>query len=1087
MVAPGSSGSLSNDRCVLRGVGSSTSSAGNDLTVVYSLEFTPAFAGEHQVYLDAIDKQAQNRGWKALGTWTVAAPPPQAPPNTPTVTILPGSTGSTLKIRGTFSDPNGAGDLNESLMLIGQEVRFPGTCSWRVTNAGLELIDDLGVGWLGPVAPGGAESLANQYCMVSEIKKATSGTTLDIDLTITFTSALAGVQTIWVTAADNAGAFNTTGWTQARTWTVPGNQAPSTVSIAPTSGQGLVQSFTASFTDPNGYQNIRSVQVLVGANTTGTQGCYAYYERFTDKLFLQGDDTTWQYLGTSPSDQVSNSRCTLQREGTGVAGSGNNLALTLNLQFKAPFHGAKNVYGRASDNGGVTSNWQATGTWNVSLGQYAPQLFLDTPAANAAVSGIVNIAGWAVDATTTETAINRVQVLVDNVPIGDASYGLNRPDVCQAPSGPPGCPNVGYSLNWDTAGLTTGIHTIRVLATDSDVPTPRTTTIERTVTVVSAVPAPPNTPAATILPGSSGNTLKIRGTFSDPNGSSDLKEAYMMIGQHVTWPGTCSWRVTNAGFELINDLGNGWMGPVAIGGGSSLSNQYCTVSGIQKTTSAMTLDIDATITFTSAMAGVQNIWVTASDNSGAVNTTGWTHSNTWTVAANQAPSVVSILPNSGRGLIQKFTAEFTDPNGYQNIRYVQALLNVVLDGASGCYAYYERTTDDFFLTSDGGVWQHLGRNPSDAISNSRCTLHRQGTIAIGSGNNLTLTLNLQFNGGSFAGAKNMYGLAVDNGGASSNWRYTGGWDVGSGVYAPDLMIDSPAPNATVSGVVNIAGWAIDAVAGSDTGISRVQALVDNVPIGDASYGFSRVDVCQAHPGRPGCPNVGYGLNWDTTEVAPGNHTIRIVATDSDIPTARSKAIEHTVTVVRAAPTPPDAPSATILPESSGNVLKIRGIYSDPNGANDLTAVHMTVGQDSSWLGSCGWHVTQAGLHLINNRATDWLAAIAPGTGATTSNDFCTVSGFTKSVSGTSLIVDVTMTLKNSMAGTQNIFLLAGDSTGYLNPSGWTSGGTWTVPGNQPPAVATITPASGRGMSQTFTAKFTDVNGGSSGRNSRRTE
>ena len=141
-----------------------------------------------------------------------------------------------------------------------------------------------------------------------------------------------------------------------------------------------------------------------------------------------------------------------------------------------------------------------------------------------------------------------------------------------------------------------------------------------------------------------------------------------------------------------------------------------------------------------------------------------------------------------------------------------------------------------------------------------------------------------------------------------------------------------------------------------------------------------------------------------------------------------------MTLVSSTPTPPNDPVATILPGSTGNVLKIRGTYSDANGAADLMAVHMTVGQDVTWLGSCGWHLTPPGLHLINNQATAWLAPVAPNTSATVQNDYCTVSEITKTVSGTSLIVEVTLTLKPSMAGAQSIYLLVCDSTGYLNPS-----------------------------------------------------
>ena len=97
-----------------------------------------------------------------------------------------------------------------------------------------------------------------------------------------------------------------------------------------------------------------------------------------------------------------------------------------------------------------------------------PSVHIDAPAPGATVSGTAAVSGWAIDnASTVGTAITTVQVKVDGAAVGNATYGVGRPDVCVAYPGRPGCPNVGYSYLLNTAALASGSHTITVTATDS--------------------------------------------------------------------------------------------------------------------------------------------------------------------------------------------------------------------------------------------------------------------------------------------------------------------------------------------------------------------------------------------------------------------------------------------------------------------------------------------------------------------------------------------------------------------------------------------------------------------------------------------
>jgi hypothetical protein len=98
-----------------------------------------------------------------------------------------------------------------------------------------------------------------------------------------------------------------------------------------------------------------------------------------------------------------------------------------------------------------------------------PTVAIDSPSSGSIItSGSTMVTGWALEsAAGIGTAISVVQVLVDRVLVGTATYGLSRPDVCGLYPGRPGCPNVGYTFLLNTTSLTTGPHTLTVSAYDA--------------------------------------------------------------------------------------------------------------------------------------------------------------------------------------------------------------------------------------------------------------------------------------------------------------------------------------------------------------------------------------------------------------------------------------------------------------------------------------------------------------------------------------------------------------------------------------------------------------------------------------------
>jgi hypothetical protein len=92
---------------------------------------------------------------------------------------------------------------------------------------------------------------------------------------------------------------------------------------------------------------------------------------------------------------------------------------------------------------------------------FTPFGVVDTPAPNSQLTGTASVAGWTFD----NVAVSKVDVYVDGVLAGTATYGQSRPDVAHDfPNAPA---DIGYSFSLDTRQYTNGVHTVEVKTLDS--------------------------------------------------------------------------------------------------------------------------------------------------------------------------------------------------------------------------------------------------------------------------------------------------------------------------------------------------------------------------------------------------------------------------------------------------------------------------------------------------------------------------------------------------------------------------------------------------------------------------------------------
>ncbi|MBV9612045.1 MAG: hypothetical protein JO091_06210 [Acidobacteriaceae bacterium] len=134
-------------------------------------------------------------------------------------------------------------------------------------------------------------------------------------------------------------------------------------------------------------------------------------------------------------------------------------------------------------------------------------------------------------------------------------------------------------------------------------------------------------------------------------------------------------------------------------------------------------------------------------------------------------------------------------------------------------------------------------------------------------------------GSNSAAYQTTYGYDLATGLGSVNvTNLVNGWN-GARNSAPHFRIFSDRPggaNNTFFGSAVFSGWAVHDTAA----ITTIQIAIDGASYGTATYGLARADVCAVYPGRQGCPNVGWSISVDTTQLANGAHTLEITATNT---------------------------------------------------------------------------------------------------------------------------------------------------------------------------------------------------------------
>jgi hypothetical protein len=281
--------------------------------------------------------------------------------------------GAKLTIVCKYSDPDGCDNLANCFLLINTACDGVGGIFLRYdTNANkLYLRNDANTGWLGGAAPGTNRVIENGWCKLyaAEVTGSRSGSVRTVNWRIELKSGVPG-RTVgaWLYATDDTGLID--GWDRFATYSITGpNRAPVNVSLSPASGTLTVGRrfiLTSTYSDPDGYNNLADVHLLINTAIIGSRCVYVRYDTNANRLYLANDAGTGWACGVTPgsSQAIVNSACVLYPAETTGSRSGSTRTVNWCLQIRPPMAWRNcKAWMYARDDGGLKDGWDPVGSF----------------------------------------------------------------------------------------------------------------------------------------------------------------------------------------------------------------------------------------------------------------------------------------------------------------------------------------------------------------------------------------------------------------------------------------------------------------------------------------------------------------------------------------------------------------------------------------------------------------------------------------------------------------------------------------------------------------------------------------------------
>lgn len=451
------------------------------------------------------------------------------------------------------------------------------------------------------------------------------------------------------------------------------NAIPENYSLSPTNGSGLKPTFTATYRDGDGNEDLRYLYLKIAPSADAQANCaYFRYRAATQKLDLRSDGGgSWRggyVIGSN--NTLQNSQVKVDISQVTVTISGNDMTLNLPVELRLPFAGSHIVAMNVFDMAYANPGWQEKGTFTVYDDNQTPQVISVSPDTGRSMSQTFTTQYRDADGSadlrylyfkiapasgsTSNCAYLRYRPATRKIDLrSDAGgswlggYVIGNSQTLQNSQVSIDVSQVSASTNATTITLSlplqfkaafTGSHNIFMNVFDMAYKSPGWME-EGSYTVGEPNEIPEN---HALNPASgSGGWKTFTTIYKDGDGCNDLRYVYFKMADSAADVANCvyvRYRVVTGKIDLRTNTGGSWIygpviGTVATIGNSQVKMNCANISVIK---SGKYLTVKLPLVFKSGFSGAKNIYMFCSDS---VNqNSGWQLMGTFTVTPSDPPS-----------------------------------------------------------------------------------------------------------------------------------------------------------------------------------------------------------------------------------------------------------------------------------------------------------------------------------------------------------------------------------------------------------------------------------------------------------------